>query len=1013
MFKPIDNGSTENIQGLVCHLPPAGHVYNVLTGNVEFRGVYQRSPKKAEQYWEVIRPLVDYKKAREKEERMQARDPEYFDPDLEAYRNQEWDRRLNGFWFSNNGVPTYITGAHYFYLNHWYIDIGLPKYRDPDRKYFYFQQYCIEDPECFGMVEVTKRRGGKCFGKDTLIKMYDGSNKLVQDVKEGDLVMGNDSTPRMAYGITSGREKMYRIVPNKGEPFECNESHIISLIWNGATTHSIYGWEKNSIVNIPLKQYLGLKNWEKDHLVMHRAGWGKHFEEVKHKIPPYIMGVYLGDGCSTVGCISGIDIEVKHEIENYAKSIGHSVIQRDAVTYAIIKPQTQLLNDYRQALKYYNVLKNKHIPKEYIIDSENNRLELLAGIVDTDGYLSEKGNRGFYEITQKRKELADGIVELARSLGFYVRMRPKVATMKRNDGSVYSCVVYRISINGEINRIPCRIERKKAKDIPARVNSMRFGFKVDDIGEGYYYGFAVDGNHLFLLADGTVVHNTYRAGVFLYEHCSRTENARSGIQSKNGSDAKEVFRKAIIQPFKKLPDFFVPVYDQSKGLTPTSELRFYQTTVKGKKANQIKDEKELESMIDWKSSEGVSYDGQKIHRMLHDEAGKTTEVDVWQRYLVTRYCNLDDEGRIIGKHLITTTVEDMEQGGAAFKNIWANSDHTNKTGKRTASGLYRYFCPADETRYYDAYGFADRERALKEILEERQLLAGDARALSAVIRKEPLTWEEAFRIDGTKCIYNVIKLNERLDRLNWKDNLTTKGNFVWQNGERDTKVLWEPSRNGRWEVVKLFEKEQDSNNIIRRGGLYYPNNTLRFTMGVDPVDHNQTEDGRMSMGAGLVMQKYSAVNEEDPYNHAFVAKYVHRPDAVSVLYEDMLKAAVYYGANILFENNKIGMLNYFNDRGYEHFLIWLPERTQRGIAATTRAHQEIAELTEEYINNNIDKVYFKDLINDWINFDLSKTTKFDLAMAAGYALIADRYKVARKDMAEVKEVKEYFRAFKL
>jgi hypothetical protein len=667
MFNPIDKGSEEDVQGLKCQLPPAGYVYNVLTGQLEFRGVYERSPKKSEQYWEVIRPAYDYKKAREKEERMQARDPEYFDPELENYRIQEWDRRLNGFWFANNGKPTYITGMHYLYLNHWYIDIGLPKYRDPDRKYFYFLQYCIEDPESFGMVEVTKRRGGK----------------------------------------------------------------------------------------------------------------------------------------------------------------------------------------------------------------------------------------------------------------------------------------------------------------------------------------------------------TYRAGLFLYEYVSRTENARAGIQSKNGADAKEVFRKAIIQPFKKLPHFFVPVYDQSKGMTPTSELRFYRTTVKGKKAESMKEDPELESMIDWKTSEGVSYDGQKIHRMLHDEAGKTTEVDVWNRYLVTRYCNLDDEGRIIGKHLITTTVEDMEQVGAAFKNIWANSDHTAKTGKRTPSGLYRYFCPADETRYYDQYGFADRDRALKEILSERELLSGDARALSAIIRKEPLSWEEAFRIDGTKCIYNVMKLNERLDRLNWKENITTRGNFVWEGGERDTRVLWEPSRNGKWEVVKLFEKESESNNIVRKGGLFYPNNTVRYTMGVDPVDHNTTEDGRMSMGAGLVMQKYSVINEEDQYNHAFVAKYVHRPDAVSVLYEDMLKAAVYYGANILFENNKIGMLNYFADRGYEHFLIWLPERTQRGIAATSRAHQEIAELTEEYINNNIDRVYFKDLINDWINFDMSKTTKFDLAMAAGYALIADRYKVVRKDQNEVKEVREYFRAFKI
>jgi hypothetical protein len=185
---------------------------------------------------------------------------------------------------------------------------------------------------------------------------------------------------------------------------------------------------------------------------------------------------------------------------------------------------------------------------------------------------------------------------------------------------------------------------------------------------------------------------TFRGGVFLYEYPSRTNNAKSGIQSKTGADAKEVFRKAVIQPFKKLPDFFVPVFDTSKGLTPTSELRFYQTTVKGKKANIIKDEKELESAIDWKTSEAISYDGQKLHRYLGDEVGKTMEVDVWNRWLVTKYCHLDDEGRIIGKALLTTTVEDMEQGGASFKKIWENSDQVKKAGKRTASGLYRYFC---------------------------------------------------------------------------------------------------------------------------------------------------------------------------------------------------------------------------------------------------------------------------------------------------------------------------------
>lgn len=666
MFNPIDNGSSEDIFGLKCHLPPVGYVHNVFTGQVEKRVIHARSTKKAEQYWEPTKLPANYQRLREKEMNLQVENRDYFDPSLEAFRTQEWDRRMNGFWFYANGTPIYITGLHYFYMCYWSIDVGLPKFRNPDRRYFYFLQYCIEDPECFGMVEISKRRQGK----------------------------------------------------------------------------------------------------------------------------------------------------------------------------------------------------------------------------------------------------------------------------------------------------------------------------------------------------------TYRGGVFLYEHASRTKNSRSGIQSKTGSDAKEVFRKAVVQPFKKLPDFFIPVYDQSKGMTPTSELRFFQTTIKGKKSATINDEDELESMIDWKTSEAISYDGQKLQRYLGDEVGKTSEIDVWNRYLVTKYCHLDDEGRIIGKSLLTTTVEDMEQGGEAFKKIWDNSDHTNKKGKRTASGLYRYFCPADHTRHYDVYGFANRELALDEILAERKLLNNDSRALSSVIRKEPLSWEEAFRIDGNKCLFDAMKLNERLDRLSWKDNLTTRGNFVWSNGLRDTTVEFEEVRNGKWLVAKLFSDVEESNKIIKRGELLYPNNG-GFVMGVDPVDHNKTQDGRRSDGAGIVLQKYNAAREDDIYNYSFVALYVHRPDNVSVFYEDMIKMCVYYGCSVLYENNKVGMLHYFNDRGYGSFLMWLPERMQPGVAASPKTHQHIAELTESYISEHHEKIYFKDLVKDWLEFDLSNTTKFDAAMAAGYALIADQVKINRADREKVRDVKEYFKAHKV
>jgi len=666
MFKDL-KGNIEDVQGLKCHIPPVGYVYNILTGEVEYRGVYSRSPKKAEQYWEPYKLPADWERQREKEMAKQQSDPEYFDANLESIRVQEWDRRLNGFWFNNNGNPTYVTGMHYFYLTYWKIDTGLPKYRDTDRKFFYFMQYCIEDPECLGMIEITKRRQGK----------------------------------------------------------------------------------------------------------------------------------------------------------------------------------------------------------------------------------------------------------------------------------------------------------------------------------------------------------TYRGGVFLYEYTSRTKQTRGGIQSKTGADAKEVFRKAVIQPFKKLPDFFVPIYDQSKGLTPTSELRFFQTTVKGKKAGEIRLGEELESMIDWKPSDAISYDGQKLHRLLTDEAGKTAEVNVWDRHLVTKYCLLDDEGKIIGKNLVTSTVEEMENGGAAFKKMWDASDHANKEGKRTASGLYRYFCSAADTRYYDDYGFADRARAEFDIKMERELLRNDSKALSAIIRKEPITPEEAFRIDGDNCIYDAMKLNDRMDRISWNENIVERGNFVWENGERDTKVIWQPAKNGQWKVCWLPKDENETNKIIRRGELFHPNNTHNFVMGVDPFDHNITEDGRMSNGAGIVLRKRTPLNEHDPYSRSFVAYYCYRPELASIYYEEMLKAAVYFGCEILYENNKAGIMDYFEQRGYGNFMMWLPDRLKPGIAATDVSKQFGAELTDAYIKQDIDRVFFKDLIKDWLDFRINKSTKYDLAMAAIWCLYAENSKVTKKDTTSVRDVTEYFKPHKI
>ena len=226
MYYPIEGGSVEVIQGYECQLPPVGYGKNRLTGKLEHVGIIKSSSRPEDQIWKRILLPLDWEKKRKAEAAAQVADPEYYDPELEKIRERHWQYRLCGVWCVINGQHVYITGSYYQYLNWCQIDIGYPSYRDTDRRFYNVWEYCIEDPRCAGLVDIERRRMGKCLGKDTPIRMYNGAIKMVQDIEEGDLVMGDDGTARTAHGITTGRDMMYRIVPQKGNPFECNESHI-------------------------------------------------------------------------------------------------------------------------------------------------------------------------------------------------------------------------------------------------------------------------------------------------------------------------------------------------------------------------------------------------------------------------------------------------------------------------------------------------------------------------------------------------------------------------------------------------------------------------------------------------------------------------------------------------------------------------------------------------------------------------------------------------------------------
>lgn len=335
---------------------------------------------------------------------------------------------------------------------------------------------------------------GKCLGKDTPVLMYDGTIKMVQDVVVGDQLMGPDSKPRNVLSTTTGREELFKITPNKGDSWVCNKSHILSLKRTNDGT-SLVG----KIENVSITDYL---NWSKDKKKNHKQ-WrcGVDFPEKELQLDPYFLGLWLGDGFTREPVICSADQEVVDFIYEYAKSLGCTVTKRvepsKANSYRIVQKDkhkgihTEIIN----RMNFYNLRGNKHIPADFLYNSRENRLKLFAGLMDTDGYYYS----GCFEYSTKLDNLKDDVVYLSRSLGFFVST--SVKTVK---GKSY----WRLNISGDFKDVPTIIPRKKTSPRKQRKSVLVTGITVESIGVGDYYGFTIDGDHLFMLGDFTVTHNT-------------------------------------------------------------------------------------------------------------------------------------------------------------------------------------------------------------------------------------------------------------------------------------------------------------------------------------------------------------------------------------------------------------------------------------------------------------------------------------------------------------------------
>lgn len=354
---------------------------------------------------------------------------------------------------------------------------------------------------------------GKCLGKDTPVLMYDLSVKRVQDIVVGDQLMGPDGTPRNVLSTTTGTERMYWIRQDKGMDYRVNESHILSLVYPEVINHGKN--EKNlidsgniawKVRNLSVKDYLNSGRSFKRHSKGYKS-FGMTFTSMALPIDPYFLGLWLGAGDSRSLAITSFDRPVISYLKEYAKVWKSECVSDSGSSWRMVNCHELLtvMGNFHLLRKGFDSNEGeKHIPMEFIKTSMENRLRLLAGIIDTNGCCLKDNS---FEVTFSSRKLHDDLVLLCRTLGFYVKCSVRVI----NGGYYYEAI-----IRGDTDRVPTLLRKNVAGTGKWTKNALCTGITVEKDVVDTYYGFTIDGDHLFCLGDFTVTHNTWLLTYMVY-----------------------------------------------------------------------------------------------------------------------------------------------------------------------------------------------------------------------------------------------------------------------------------------------------------------------------------------------------------------------------------------------------------------------------------------------------------------------------------------------------------------
>jgi thymidine kinase len=371
----------------------------------------------------------------------------------------------------------------------------------------------------------------KCLGRDTPVIMHDGSVRMVQDITEGEFVMGDDSSAREVTGVVSGRAPMYKVSPVNGNPFVCTDNHILSLKFTGhnviyhdsARMRYRAAWYRlhngtpelvarsfpylsaasketarlsaeccravarlspnyipeGATMDISVTEYAGMPACSRDLWMCYRVP--VEYTQTQQQMDPYVFGAWI---CSHDGLFLTRSAVVLSRIKQRCKQINHTLchVNNNGVVTCFVHGPTGIIRRADTA----------GIPHEYICGSRDQRLALLAGILDNSSEVTGDINRYIHAFSHPDAKLVGDVARVAWSLG--------LEAVCTTTDSTHTVTIF--GHNADL--IPSIVQPRPCE---ARDHLMS-AFSVAPLGEGDYFGFSLDGNGRFLLGDHTVTHNT-------------------------------------------------------------------------------------------------------------------------------------------------------------------------------------------------------------------------------------------------------------------------------------------------------------------------------------------------------------------------------------------------------------------------------------------------------------------------------------------------------------------------